>query len=305
MTVTALVADPAVPLTMRLADVPDPQPSPSQVVVHAVAAALNHGDLNDASSARVAPGSVLGSDVAGIVVKAAEDGSGPRVGARVVALAQGAFAEDVAVATSSLAIVPDRVDLAVAAAVPVAGLAAFRSLRRSGSLTGRRVLITGAGGGVGTFAIQLATAQGAHVIASIGSPARAVDLKALGADDVVVNLEGVEAPVDVVIDSVGGPQLVRAWELLAPGGVVQSIGCASGEPAVFPPYSTIGPTKTLMSYLTSGPFGEDLADLMQLLAVGVLSAPVGWQGGLPAFGEAVTALRERRLHGKAILNMNP
>ncbi|HET6259246.1 MAG TPA: hypothetical protein VFE39_11400 [Pseudonocardia sp.] len=68
--------------------------------------------------------------------------------------------------------VPDEVDLGAAAAVPVAGVTALRALRRLGFLTGRRVLITGASGGVGGYAVQLAASAGAHVIASVGSAAR-------------------------------------------------------------------------------------------------------------------------------------
>ena len=66
-----------------------------------------------------------------------------------------------------------------------------------------------------------------------------------GADEVVVGLDGVDQPVDVVMDNVGGPLLVAAWELLAPGGSLHSIGWTAGEPAVFPPYSTVGPPKSL------------------------------------------------------------
>jgi NADPH:quinone reductase len=148
---------------------------------------------------------------------------------------RGAFAERSAVEVGALAEVPPSVDLAEAAASPVAGVAALRALRAAGAVLGKRVLITGASGGVGRFAVQLAAHAGAHVIASVGSVARGEGLAKAGADEVVVGLDGLDQPVDVVLDNVGGPQLVAAWELLAPGGSLQSIGWASGEPAVFPP----------------------------------------------------------------------
>jgi len=69
---------------------------------------------------------------------------------------------------------------------------------------------------------------------------------------------------------VGGPQLVAAWDLLAPGGSVQSIGWTSGKPAVFPPYSTVGPPKSLTSFLIDGEAGADLATVVQLVADGRL-----------------------------------
>jgi NADPH:quinone reductase-like Zn-dependent oxidoreductase len=97
------------------------------------------------------------------------------------------------------------------------------------------VLITGASGGVGRFAVQLAAHAGAYVISSVGSAARGEGLAQRGADEVVVGLDGLDQPVDVVLDSVGGPQLVVAWRLLAPGGSLQSIGWTSG--------STTGPAE--------------------------------------------------------------
>lgn len=305
MTIKALVADPGVALAMRLAEVPDPAPAPSQVVIRAARVSLNHGDLNDAVSGRIPAGGVLGSDVAGVVAQAAADGSGPAEGTRVVALAQGSFATRVAADTSSVAVVPDDIDLAVAAALPVAGLAALRSLHRCGSLLGKRVLVTGASGGVGVFAVQLAAAGGAHVTASVGSPTRGAQLRELGARQVVVGLDGVDEPVDVVIDNVGGQQMVRAWSLLASGGTLQSIGWTSGEPASFPPYSTIGPRKSLVSYLTSGPAGTDLRTLLRLVQLGGLSVQFGWRGPFTEFADAAISLRERRIQGKAVMDVTP
>lgn len=202
-----------------------------------------------------------------------------------------------------MAEVPESVDLALAAALPVAGLAALRTLRACGSLLGRRVLITGASGGVGTFAVQLAAAAGAYVIASVGSVERAAGLRETGADEVVVGLEGIDQPVDAVLDSVGGPQMVAAWNLLAEGGHLQSIGWTSGEPAVLPPYATVGPAKSLSSYLTLGDAGADLATLMRLVDRRLLDVQIGWRGSWERFAEATDALRGRRVRGKAILDV--
>ncbi len=297
----ALVVDPAVPESVRLADIAEPVDDADGVLVEVHYAALNYGDLNDARSGRVPAGAVLGSDIAGVVLRSGP--AGPPVGTRVVALAVGAFAEQVVVAPGSLAEVPATVDLADAAALPVAGVAALQALRACGSLLGRRVVVTGASGGVGRFAVRLAAIAGAHVIASVGRPGRGAGLRELGADEVVVGLDGVDAPVDVVIDSVGGPQLVSAWQLLAPGGSVQSVGWTSGEPAVFPPYSTIGLPKSLSSFLIEGPVAEDLADLVRLVESGALPVEIGWQGPLEQFSEAADALRERRINGKAVITL--
>ena len=235
---------------MRVGDVAEPVVGVGHVLIEVHHASLNSGDLNDARSGRVPPGAVLGSDAAGVVLRA--DDGGTALGTRVVALAPGAFAERIVADRASIAEVPPTVDLAHAAALPVAGVAALRALRAVGSSRDRRVLITGASGGVGRFAVRIASIGGGHVIASVGSTARGEGLTMLGADEVVVGLDGLDEPVDVVVDTVGGPQLVAAWQLLAPGGSLQSVGWSAGEPAVFPPYSTIGPPKSLTSVLIEG-----------------------------------------------------
>jgi NADPH:quinone reductase len=305
MSVRALIVDPSAPEKLRLTEAPEPMAGSSQVLIDVHHVSLNYGDLNDARSGRVPPGAVLGSDAAGVVAQSARDGSGPEVGTRVVALAQGAFAERTAVEVDALAEVPQSINLAETAALPVAGLAALRALRAAGPLLGRHVLITGASGGVGRFAVQLAARAGAHVIASVGSVARGEGLAAKGADAVVVGLAGLDQPVDVVLDNVGGPQMVEAWHLLAPGGNLQSIGWTSGEPAVFPPYSTVGPPKSLSSFLNEGAAGADLATLVRLVADRSLSVEIGWRGPWDRIAEAVEVLRGRRLNGKAVLDVRP
>jgi NADPH:quinone reductase-like Zn-dependent oxidoreductase len=244
----------------------------------------------------------LGSDIAGVVIQAAGDGTGPLVGTRVVALANGGFAQRIVVDTDSVAAVPPTVDLAQAAALPVAGLAALRALRACGSVLAKRVLITGASGGVGSYAIQLAARAGAFVIASVGSAARRHGLQEDGAADVVIGLDAIDKPVDAILDTVG-PQLVEAWALLAPGGSLQSIGWTSGQPAVFPAYATIGPAKTLSSYLTYGPVGADLSALVDLLATGDLVVKVGWRGGWDQVAEVVSQMRDHKVSGKAVLDV--
>ncbi|MEV6783807.1 zinc-binding dehydrogenase [Streptomyces sp. NPDC051098] len=301
MSVRALVVDPSATDAVRLTEVPEPVPGPGQVLVDVHHVSLNHGDLNDALSGRVPEGAVLGSDAAGVVVRS--EGPGPAVGTRVVALSAGAFAERIAVDADALAEIPDGLSPAEAAALPVAGIAALRSLRAGGLAPGKRVLVTGASGGVGRFALQLAAAAGAHVIASVGSASRREGLVKAGADE-VVGLKGLDRPVDVIIDSVGGPQMVAAWELLAPGGSLQSVGWTSGEPAVFPPYSTIGPAKSLTSFVNdlSAP-AADLALLVGYAAEGSLAVQIGWQGPWERFADAAQALRRRTVQGKAVLRV--
>ncbi|WP_433211624.1 zinc-binding dehydrogenase [Microtetraspora malaysiensis] len=304
MDMRALVIDPDAPGSLRLGTAPEPRPAPHQLVLDVRHISLNRGEV--AFAGRLPAGTVHGYDAAGVVVRAAADGSGPAVGARVAAFGAGAWAQRMAVDTTAVAEVPAEVDLADAAAVPMAGITALRTLRTR-SILGRRVLITGAAGGVGRYAVQLAALGGAHVIASVGSPARADGLAELGAHEVVVGLEGVDRPVDLILDNVGGPQLAAAWELLAPGGGVQNIGWASDEPAVFAPYSlfSVGPAKTMSTFGDAREVGPDLAALLAFVAAGRLSPEVDWRGSWERVAEAAQALLDRRIAGKAVLDVEP
>jgi NADPH2:quinone reductase len=300
----AIVVDPQARLGCGFADIPEPSLSEGQVLVAVTHASLNRGDLNDARSRRLAPGAVLGSDIAGTITQTATDGSGPALGARVVALASGAFAERCAVDATALAPLPSTVDPVHAAALPVAGLAALQALRAAGLAPGKRVLVTGASGGVGHFAVQIAAHAGAHVIASVGSPSRGDGLTDGGANEIAIGLDGIDEPLDIVLDSVGGSTLTSAWDLLAPGGSLQSIGWSSGEPATFRPYATVGPPKSLTSFLIGAPLGDDLATLVALLEAGHLNVDIGWQGSWNDIDQAADAMLERTLRGKATFEID-
>ena len=297
----AVVVDPNVEGHLALAEAPEPEPGPGQVLVAVRHIALNYGDLNGARSRPT--GFIPGWDASGVVLRTAQSG-GPTEGTRVVTTmgTQGGWAERRAVDLDELAVVPDSIDLAEASTLPIAGVTALRALLRSGALLGRRVLVTGASGGVGRFAVQLAALGGAHVIASVGSEARGDGLHELGADEVVVGLEGVTAPLHVVLDNVGGPQLVAIWSLLGEGGVIQCIGRASQQDAAFPSLS--GMKRTIEAF-TKGPHsGEDIAYLLDLMRRGTLQVDIGWRGSWSRIGEAASALFGRQVAGKAVLDVD-
>jgi NADPH:quinone reductase-like Zn-dependent oxidoreductase len=295
----ALVTTPDTKFGLQLREAPDPVASPDQVIIDVRFASLNHGDVGYAAT--TPEGKVMGWDAAGVVTQAAADGSGPAVGTNVLTYAgDGAWAERRAVSVSELAVVPDGVDLAVASTLPVAGVTALRALKRSGSVEGKRVLITGASGGVGRYAIQLATILGAHVVALAR---RGEGLSELGAKEVVSDLDNVE-PVDVILENVGGPTLVRAWELLKTGGVLQSIGWTSLEPATFPPYATVEPAKSLVSFQAGNGYAPDLEYLLKLVAEGKLTVDIGWRGSWNQFDQAAAALFGRQVTGKAVVEID-
>ncbi|MGE6737712.1 zinc-binding dehydrogenase, partial [Streptomyces sp. NPDC059900] len=182
----ALVVDHGESGPVRFADVDEPVPTSGEALVEIRHIGLNFGELNYVH--QWPAGAVHGHDAAGIVVRAASDGSGPPEGTRVaLGMSAHAWAERVAVRPSALATVPESVDLADGAAPGIAGVTALRVLRTR-SLLARNVLITGASGGVGHFAVQLAALAGARVTALVGSPDRAAGLSELGADQVLTDL---------------------------------------------------------------------------------------------------------------------
>ena len=223
----AVVVDHTVPGRFAIRAVASPTPLPSEALVQVAAISLNRGETRRAMEA--ADGWCPGWDLAGVVVQAAADGSGPRTGARVVGfLRSGAWATSVAVPTHALAELPDSVTFAQAATLPVAGLTALYALTKRGLLLHRRVCITGATGGVGDFAIQLAHLAGAQVIAQVRRPDQVAPVKQIGADDVVIGEDiaafAQHAPYDLVLESVGGKCLAAALSTLAKDGVCVSLG---------------------------------------------------------------------------------
>src|SRR5438105_12192743 len=172
--VRALVAtgDQASPLTLR--EVEDPSPAASEALIEVKAASINRGELRLLSTRP--SGWRPGQDVAGIITRQAADGTGPPAGSRVVAMVdQAGWSEHVAAPTSRIGLLPESVNFAQAATLPVAGLTALRTLRLGGMLLGKRVLVTGATGGVGHFAVQLARPAGARATGT----SRDTDLRAL------------------------------------------------------------------------------------------------------------------------------
>ena len=290
---------------LRLDSAPAPRPGPSQALIEVVAFSFNFGEVAFRTP-DLPDGTIPGWDAAGIVVAPAADGSGPAAGARVVTFGwSGAWAELRAVDTDELAVVPAGVDLGSTAALPVAGITALQAVRRLGSLLGRRVLVTGASGGVGRYAVQLAHLAGAEVVASVGSPERGEGLLELGAAEVVIGPQAMTGRVDGVVDNVGGQQLADAYQRLSSGGVVAAVGMASKEPTTIDfEEARIGHDRgRIETFNISVPLGGDLQYLVRLVEQGRLEVPVGWRGDWHSYEEAVARLLNRQVRGKAVLDV--
>jgi NADPH:quinone reductase-like Zn-dependent oxidoreductase len=301
------VAAPDAPGRIEIREVPEPDPAPDHAVVQVHAASLNRGECSALREA--AEGWRPGWDVAGSVVRAAPDGTGLSEGTRVVGWVNGgAWAERAAVRTDHLAEIPDSLSFETAATLPVAGLTAVGVLSVTGTLLGRSVAITGASGGVGRFAVQLAHMAGAHVTAIVGRPERGEGLGDLGADEISVGLGAEGEPFDLIAESVGGGSLAAAVARVAPEGVIVSFGNSSAEPASFDPrtfYRKGSPT--MLGYLVThelleGRIGSSrLAALAELVAEGRLVSQIDLVVPWTDAASAIEALLERRVNGKAVL----
>ncbi|HEY7415638.1 MAG TPA: zinc-binding dehydrogenase, partial [Ktedonobacteraceae bacterium] len=235
-TIRAVVVDPSAPQRLAIRDVAAPTPLPSEALVQVAAISLNLGEVRRTTTAEA--GWRPGWDFAGVVEQSAADGTGPKKGARVVGmLGTAAWAELIAAPTNNLAELPQSVSLVQAATLPVAGLTAYRALSKGGLLLGHRVLITGATGGVGHFAVQLARQAGAYVVGTARRPERAAIVSEAGAHQVVIG-EDLEAtrrygPYHLILDSVGGQVLGQALSMLAPDSTCVNFGASGSAETTF------------------------------------------------------------------------
>ncbi len=306
----ALVAARGKPGGLEIREVPDPAPHPEQAMVEVRAVSLNRGEC--IALRQVEDGWRPGWDLAGVVVQAAGDGTGPAAGARVVGWVDGAsWSERAAVRSDHLAELPTILDFEVGSTLPVAGLTALGTLARGGPLLGSRVAVTGAAGGVGRFAVQLAHRGGAIVTAVVGRPERAEGLDKLGADEVVVGLDPTGDRFDLILESAGGSSLAAAVARLSERGVVVSFGNSSNEPVSFDPRILYrkGAARVEGYFVTwelvYGRIGtRELSHLASLVAGCELESRIDLQSGWRQAATAVDALLDRRVAGKAVLTID-
>ena len=253
------------PEELMLDEIGTPTPAAGEALVRVHAAAITRDELDWPTDRLPA---VVSYELSGVVAAIGSDVNGITAGDSVYALTpfdrDGVAADYAAVPADLLAPKPSALDHVESAALPLAALSAWQGLFEYGRLEGgQRVLVTGAAGGVGHLATQLARRRGAHVIGS-ASPASADQAAAFGAQDVVTSRAGLEAlePVDLVFDTVGGELLERSPELVRKGGRVVSV---AEEPPAIPADAAVEAT-----YFIVEPNREQLVEIARLVDEGDL-----------------------------------
>jgi NADPH2:quinone reductase len=310
------------PSSVAVEEVDDPTPSTGQVVVDAAAAAVNYPDVlvvADRYQVHIPVPFTVGSEFAGTVRSIGPGVEGVAVADRVMGSALfGAFAEQIAVASSSLQPVDPGVDLRTAAASGVAHCTAFHALRSVARVRpGEWVVVLGAAGGVGLAAVALGAELGARVVAAASNAEKLGLCAANGAEGVVdYSTENLKERIkeitgggaDAVIDPVGGAYAEQALRALRWGGRFITVGFASGEiPAI--PLNLVLLKGVMVTGFTMEGFARnqaedrarDLAELAELAREGRAVPHISAVYPLDQVSRALADLAERRAMGKVLV----
>jgi NADPH2:quinone reductase len=274
------------PDVLSYAEVPLSPLAPDEVRIRSIASAVNHTDLEIRAGSWPVRKQQPFPYVPGVEVVGAIDEVGCAVqefrhGDRVITMMQGlggvraercgSYAEYVTVSAAAVAPVASGIDDYEMAAVGLVGVTAFEGLRRIGALSGRRIVVTGAAGGIGSAATAIARAQGASVIAVVARSAQVDYVRSLGADEVVVSREAKHMPllqpgsVDGALDAVGGELFAPLVAALRPGGTLSLVGAVGGSDVRFDAFELIRPVM-LTGYSSETLNGRSLRNAIAALA---------------------------------------
>ena len=256
---------------LKYEDVPQPEPKQDQLRIRVIAAGVNPVDgmirsgMFDKEGRRAFP-VILGGDISGVVEKVGSEITRFKPGDPVFAYVSldnsGGYAQYAVVTEREAAPKPKSLTYVEAAAVPIVALTAWQALIDTAKLkAGQTVLIHGGSGGVGSFAIQIAKAHGAKVIATASTVNQEL-LKQLGADVVIdytkQNFENIAKDVDVVLDSIGKDTLARSYEVMKKGGIIVSL-VARPDPAELAKHGIRGEA------LSVDPNSDELSEIGKLI----------------------------------------
>lgn len=296
-------------------DVPDPEPGRGELLIEVKAASINPVDyklmnMDTRFLSRTRLPRIVGSDFAGIVRKAADGNGSFRVGDRVYGTTPivfgkpGSLAEFLVTDAGNARLMPDNLTFEEAAALPVAALTALNGLRRCGIVPGMQLLVNGATGGVGHFAVQIARAKGAIVTASC-SPANQSLARQLGANHLIgyhrEALSSVQGSFDAVLDAWGHLPLGVALRLLRKGGTYASTMILAAPTGVTAPLRFFTGRNITSSNARKRP--EDYGEIERLLLDGQLKPVIENRFPLSSANEAFTLAMKGRPRGKVVVWM--
>lgn len=294
------------PEVLILDEIPVPVPAANQVLIQVKAAGVNgldwkirEGLVRDAFPLDLPV--VLGIELAGVVMQTGLGVSRVNVGDRVMGSlgGLGAYADFVAIDEAKLSMTPERLPDVEAAALPVAALTAWQSLRADGEIrAGQRVLIHGASGAVGGFAVQFAKAAGATVLATASGNSREHVLS-LGADVVIdrhsERFEDRAGDIGLVLDLVGGETLDRSWQVLTRDGVIVSTAA--------PDVAARAPTGRRGRWFMMQADPQRLRDIADAVASGTLRSTIGEVTDFTRLAAAIDKNRRGHAPGKIVLDL--
>lgn len=305
---------------LRLEDVERPSVADKQVLVRVLASSVNAGDWRRVRASpafirliggfRKPKEPLLGGDAAGVVEEVGPGDTDLKPGDEVFGIARPAFAEYLC--GENFMLKPANLSFEQAAAVPIAGVTALQALRVHGNVQpGQRVLINGAGGGVGTFAVQIAKALGAEVTA-VTSAANLDLVASIGADHVVdygrENFTRSEQRYELIVD-IGGNQPFRGLRrCLAPAGRIVMVGAGKGRFGVL---SRIAGAKIrarlgqpVVFFIAYGPYAEQLTTLKEWIEAGKITPVIDRTYPLSGVAEALDYVQTERARGKVVIKVS-
>jgi NADPH:quinone reductase-like Zn-dependent oxidoreductase len=295
------------PEVMKVENVPRPEPKDDEVLIRVMAAGVNpvdgyirSGKFHRGGTLPVTPG----MDVAGVIEqtgsKITRFKKGDPVYAYLSFMEQGGYAEFALAKENEMAIKPKTLTFEQAASVPLAATTAWQALIDTGKLSaGQTVLIQGASGGVGSFAVQIAKAKGAKVIATASTPNQDL-LKELGVDQAIdyttTKFETVVKDVDVVLDAVGKDTIARSYGVVKKGGIIVSIAGQADE-AELSKHGIRGTT------ISAHPDASVLEELAKLIDAKKITAVVSQTLPLADAPKAHEQIATRHTRGKIVLKI--
>lgn len=293
------------PEVMKYDEIPKPEPGPGEIRIRIIASGVNPIDwkLRKGLLDNFPLPMVIGLDIAGIVDATHQEEKLFQVGEEVFAkipIGKGGYTEYTVVNSAQVARKPKSIGFVESAAIPTAGLAAWQSLFDIAGLEkGQSILIHGAAGGVGTFAVQFARWKGAYVIGT-ASGGNVQFLKSIGADEVIdyknQQFESLVSNIDVVLDTVGGDTFERSWKVLKPGGFL--VTTVASIPEGVPEKYDVR-AKTLITQ----PDGEELAQIASIIDEKQIKPIVTTVLPLKEAQKAHEMSESRHIRGKIVLRV--